>query len=979
MPSPHLTFLGWDRPILPAAAGHLVDHYTRNGTADLRGATVVLPGRRARRRVIELLIEAAAARSVTLIPPAVTTVGHVPGILHTPARPTVDEAVALRAWSRALRSTDPEAVRPVFPHLQPQASLREWDGLARVLRELHRTLAGEGHRFADVARLCRSGVLFDDSPRWEVLAAVQRRYLALLDGAGMADPFETRIAALEAGVRPFEGDIWLVAVAEIPAVTRRLLEASGATLHALVHAPAGLADQSPAPFDAWGLPVTEVWEGARVPVTDEVLRMVERPVDQADAAVDALADLEGRYTTEDVILGVHPEAEVVPYLQQRLAARGVGARTAAGIPLTRTAPALLLQATADYLDGHTYPALAALLRHPDTGSLLASAGLEVSGARAVDAADAYFREHLPHTMGGPIPAGRLKGADVPSLVRALDLEGPLRPFRGRRRLSAWMPVVMRFLQETYGQGELDRSRPEHRRLIEILLAIRSEALSLDPLPASLDEECTGAEAIRVLLSGLGGKALPPDPDPAAVELLEWLEVPLDDAPVLVLTGFNEGFLPESVTGHPFLPDSLCRLLGVLDNRRRMARDAYRLTCVLHSRERVRLIAGRRSAQGDPLRPSRLMFRTAPEELPRRVLHFLDEGEGPAEGTRLAALGLEPARTTSFAVPPEPVLELSPEQIPDKLSVTAFRSLLADEYRFVLEQVLELRRVDDQARELDALGFGSLAHGALQRFGQRAVTEPQTVDLTDADATAELLVTLLHEEVERQFGRSVLPAVLLQAAQLEERLKAFAGAQAKWAAEGWRIAAVECAPEGAGWPLDVDGTPLLVRGRIDRIDHNPATGAWAVLDYKTGSRASTPEETHRTGRAGARVWVDLQLPLYRHMLPSIVDADGARVVPPEAVSGARAYLGYILLPEDPAACGFILADWSDAELDGALERARGAVRTLRKGSFAYDASATRPGAEGQDPLRPLLLVGWQAGAGPEADPPGEAGASGEVQP
>ena len=45
-----------------------------------------------------------------------------------------------------------------------------------------------------------------------LLARVQKRYLALLHEAGMADPFEARLAALEEGIRRHDGDVWLVAV-----------------------------------------------------------------------------------------------------------------------------------------------------------------------------------------------------------------------------------------------------------------------------------------------------------------------------------------------------------------------------------------------------------------------------------------------------------------------------------------------------------------------------------------------------------------------------------------------------------------------------------------------------------------------------------------------------------------------------------------------------------------------------------------------
>ncbi len=1016
---PHLTFLGWDRPILPAAAAHLVDRYAQGGAADLRGAVVVLPGGRAGRRMVELLVEEAAARKLTLVPPEVVTVGAAPDLLHQPALPAADGMVARRAWSRALRATDPDALKVVFPHLEAGAPLREWDVLAELLAGMHRTLAGEGHRFSDVVRMNRTSALFDDSPRWDVLARVQKRYLALLHEAGMADPFEARLAALEEGIRRHEGDVWLVSVAELPAVTRRLLEASGATLHALIQAPAEMrardpaahdssagdpfaadtAASAPAPFDAWGLPVTEHWESARVPVSDEVLRMVERPVDQADAALSALEDLEGAYTTEDVVMGVHPQSEVVPYLQQRLAARGIGARYAAGTQLMRTPPATLLQAAADYLDGHTYPALAALLRHPDASALLRLGGVEVSGAEALDVADAYFGEHLPYRLEGQLPHGRERGGagssgggdgdprvappDFPSLVHALDSDAALGALRERKgekkekrrktRLSEWMTAVTRLLEGIYGAQELDRSKPDDRHLVDVLGEIRGAALALHRLPGILDDECSGAEALRAVLAGLEGEALPPDPDHTAVELLEWLEIPLDDAPVLVLTGFNEGFVPDSVNGHPFLPDSLCRLLGVLDNRRRLARDAYRLTCVLHSRERVRIIAGRSTAKGDPLRPSRLMFRTDPAALAPRVLRFLEGRDAASPGMDLAALGLEPAEESGFGTPPEPVIELAPHEIPTSLSVTAFTRLMDDAYRFVLEDVLGLGRVDDDAREMDAMVFGDVAHRALQRFGRMALADPPEVDEADEDAVAEVLVETLRKEVAGRFGRSALPAVQLQAAQLEERLRAFAARQAAWAAEGWRIRAVECKPAGAGWPLDVDGAPMLLKARIDRIDHNPITGEWAVLDYKTSTKRETPEEAHRTGRGDMTRWTNLQLPLYRHMLESVVDPGGGAVVPPDGPERGRVRLGYVVLPQDPAECGFLLAEWSDEEVATALDAARDAVRTLRRGRFSVDDAPTRPGDERWDALRPLLIKGWQAsGDADEGD--GDAGAA-----
>ncbi|HUF76433.1 MAG TPA: PD-(D/E)XK nuclease family protein [Longimicrobiales bacterium] len=962
-------FLGWSQPLLPLAAAHLVEHYAADGSVDLRRAMLVLPGGRARRRMVELLLDEADRRGLTLVPPASTTVGGLPDALHTSLAPVADDATSRRAWSLALRSVDRASLQAVFPRLPSAGQLGDWDEIARLLSELHESVAGEGHRFRDVAAICNSGMLFDDGPRWQTLALVQERYLRILDEVGLVDRYASRMAALASGVTPFERDLWLVSVVDLPAVTRRLIEASGAAVHALIHAPEGLDDAAGPAFEAFGLPRVDYWHDARVPVTDDsVLRVVESPADQADAVLDFLGELGGRYAAEDVVAAVHPESDVVPFLEQRLEARGVPPRYAAGTRLAHTGPLRLLEAVADYAEDRGFLALAALLRHPDAGPLIQPSPAFPdlpTRVEAIDAADRFFNEHLPHRLQGHLPRGQRRAARFPVVVRALERGGPLSRLEGRRRLSEWMPVVRDLLLAAYGEHTFDRSKPAHRHLLDVLGRVRTAAVSLATLPPRLDEPCSGSAAIQTLLLELRDDALPPDPRRGAVELLDWLEVPLDDAPVVMLTGFNEGLLPKSVSGHAFLPDALRSRLGLVDNRGRMARDAYRLTTVLHSKASVCLIAGRRTSQGDPLRPSRLMFRIPDEELAARVLTFFkSDGVAPIPPS-LASLGLTPGATSDFMVPPEPVLELTLEEVPTRFRVTEFKAILADPYRYVLERIYDLDSVDDGAREMDPMVFGSLVHDVLQRFGMMALESPPAVDVSDAGSVRGALLDLLEQLVAERFGDAALPAVALQVGQLEARLAAFADAQAAWSAQGWRIVAIERQPDGEGVPIEVDGEPVWLRGRIDRIDFNPSTGEWAVLDYKTSNKAETPEKAHQKGRGDQRQWVDLQLPLYRWLLKGIVDAEGRPVVDPVAVRQGRVKLGYVTLPKDTRDTKFLLANWTDDDLADAEQVARDAVAIVREARFEFDPAVTKPSWYGGDALEPLLARGWQA-AGVEDD-------------
>jgi EAL domain-containing protein (putative c-di-GMP-specific phosphodiesterase class I) len=49
-----------------------------------------------------------------------------------------------------------------------------------------------------------------------------------------------------------------------------------------------------------------------------------------------------------------------------------------------------------------------------------------------------------------------------------------------------------------------------------------------------------------------------------------------------------------------LPDGVRRVVGLEDSRRRHARDVMLMTAMLRSRAEVRLIAGRRNGEDDPL-------------------------------------------------------------------------------------------------------------------------------------------------------------------------------------------------------------------------------------------------------------------------------------------------------------------------------------------------------------------------------------------
>jgi ATP-dependent helicase/nuclease subunit B len=945
-------FAGWDTPLLHSAVALLADASGHPDQLHLGHLTVALPGARAGRRLRELLVAEAEERALRLVPPRITTMGALPELLYTPRAPLADDVTLRAAWVRALQRVPATVLEGLTGRVPPRDDLRAWMELARQVQALHATVAGAGLDFAAVAARCAAHT-FDDGERWQLLAATQRAWADELHRMGRADLHVERMAALQEQrlTAPLAGagQLWLVGVAEMPALVRRMLLALPAgVVEALVHAPPHMAPG----FDPLGCVDPAFWAAAHVPLADDQLVVVDRPAEQAGALLRIIAGLDGAYAADDVAVAV-PDPEVVPFLEERLGAAGVPCRYAGGRPLTLTPPATLLGVLADAA-AEAAPAWAALLRHPDAGAWVQHAARtwDAPGAGTLrnrelpdgwlTPLDRGMAQRIPARMPGtwPVPPGdglRSQGQDaVAALVEGVRRE-LLAPLQGRRPLGEWMPALLETLLAIYGIRELDRERPDQRALLGALTRIRDAAAALHRLPAGA-LECDAATAIRILIDDLRGVTLPPEPEEAAVELLGWLELHVDDSPVAIVTGASEPLFPESVNAHPFLPDSLRTHLGLEDNARRYARDAFHLTALLRSRERVCVVAGRRSAAGDPLRPSRLLLAVPGDALPRRVAGFYGAAGGtgqaqPAPGSSGAA----PAQDTAPAEPPPPAAPggflLPPDRDihldtpPEGISVTAFRQILESPYLFVLDRNVKLDVLDDSAREMDPLGFGGLAHQLLEEFGRSGActsSEPATVTAALDEA--------LDNQAYRRFGRSPQPAVKLQVEQLRARLHAFARWQAQHVADGWRIVAVECGTPGVGVPFDVDGVPIRLSGRIDRIDHHAGSGQWAVFDYKTGDSVATPDGAHRRGRGEEREWVDLQLPLYRHILPFVEDRHGARVFdgPP-----GEATLAYIALCADLDQVGALAADWSAEELASADECARECVRLIRRGGFTWE--------------------------------------------
>ncbi len=926
-------FLDNQQPAIPSAVRYLFQRYTaQGGGVDLQKVTVVVPASRAATRLRELCVTTAEQQDVEFWPPEIVTVGRLPELLYRPKLRLASTLVQNIAWANALKRMDSSIVRQVIPHV-PSGDDRpwrdaEWLEYGTMVCAQYRALAAEGLTFADVAdQTVRIGS-GDESRRWNALATIQETYLSLLDSAELWDRQTARVVAVRNQEVDTDSEIVLLGTVDVNRIVRQMIQQIPEQVTALIHAPDEWQDH----FDEFGCVVPEIWQSQRLQVPDQVIVHVNDPEEQAAAVGQILHTYDGEFAPQEISIGV-PDAQLVPFIQRCLSQRGVATLWSGGSAIGESSAYLLLAAVADYLETSSARATAALVRHPCVAEQVA--GRVNQPSDWIVRLDEAFQEHLPMRLSAdsadsidseilrqfshmlPKLLGEL--VDIPP-KNAGDAGRPqpsgreTEPHVHERPLPQWAAPIEAFLLACYSNRLFDRTVAADIAAYEAAVKVQQSLQEIASLPDSVAPTVTAAEAVRYVLADVESESLSDGAPPDAVELLGWLDLPLDDAPALIVTSFHERFVPQSITSDLFLPNSLREQLGIDDNRRRYARDAYALSTLLHSRKNVHIIVARRNVDGDPELPSRLLLAEADQRLADRCLRFFDDNAPRDSIFQSADAATEPpkdlAEVSRFSVPHPSSFEYAPIQ---RLSPTRFRDYIDCPYRFFLRHVLRLAPVEADLAQMDGRGFGNLMHRVLETFGRQVALR----DCSEDDTIFDFLSRQLDQQSKRQFGAAPSPAVRVQIETMRFRLKAFSQHQARRVSEGWRTIFVEETVE-----FVYPNTSMTIRGMVDRIDTNE-NGDWAVFDYKSGDQGSNPEQVHRKKKSE---WIDLQLPLYRHLAQELATRSEA------PKSSGTIQLGYVLLPSDLKKVGFHQADWSEADLESADARAMEIIRQIEDNVF-----------------------------------------------
>jgi len=871
-------FLGWDRPVTTEVREFLVP-VAPSDPVDLGNVLVVAPTRHAGRRLRAELARFCSDHNTALLSVQVVT----PGVLLDFAGSTgkeASESLATAIWAEVLQQADVSR-HPAFFAAVPSERDFAWAlQTAEMIEEVRASLADARLCIADVPDAC--GEHLQEPERWRDLESLETAYLEKLKAAGYADGLHARIARAAVPTLPVGTQRVVVACApDLSTLVTRALESLSARIpvDVLVHAPASLAGL----FDTWGGPIADKWNARRIdiPQPAKSVLLAGTPLSQAERVVEEVRT--SVYAPEDIALGV-PDRTVIAPLEEALGAAGISSFDPSDRWLREHALYRLLAAFESVVGDGSYEAVSMFLRHPDVLAHVCAEG-DVTPAALLADMDAYQNTFLPQSFDDF--ALRFEGIafrGCKGIRERFEEAGHAVEYIARLRATferePMTEAVRKCLQKIYVQRLLQSNVECDREFAEAAGQVDAVLHEFeDPGLQALGYD--NARLLTLLNRRLAVERIHKETARAVVDLEGWVELPWNNAPFLIVTGMNEGVVPGGRLADAFLPDSMRSLMGLRDDAARAARDAFIMQSCIEPRRRagqVRFIAGKTASSGDPLLPSRLLFRCTDRQLPGRAERLF--GSVAPERENIAS---------SISFPLDPATAKEERELPRSMSVTTFRQYLACPLRFYLSQIVGMAAMGDDKDGPDALDFGSMMHDVLEAMGRdRALWGG-----TDAEKLRRVLEEMAEQWMTERFGltRTLAVSVALNAAK--QRLGAAAAVQVDLVRDGWEIIEAERKIETV-----IAGMP--VRGKIDRVDRHRETGAVRIIDYKTSDSAVTPRDAHlkrasddtdgymRVDTDGKSMrWVDLQLPLYDTLrmtwMPDMQDCVPAYFNLPKAVT------------------------------------------------------------------------------------------------
>ena len=731
-----------------------------------------------------------------------------------PRRHTVDGALVLDEWTHLFQPNsfdDPKSLLSVLGQLQ----------------DIWRILAGHGLLIKDVFERCGDVLeseIGDEKVRWQELAELEKEFFAELEKSGLTHPSKVVQIAKEtpAALSDEILEVVLPALADPIRVLEDVLKyqmSIGKNITVLMH-----VDRSEDwRFDEFGRPQTKCWINENRPnlhiLTDsDIIRntnssalaealAADYPPVSSDCELPALGLCDGSLFTG--IAGVFLSKGYVVHNPERHL-------------LARSSLGNMIQCLISMYGNEDLPwkEFVSFFRSDD---VLTRLEFDLSTRKnvlyGVDIAqNTYVPNEIPakFKFSADDELGEIDKSYLADFFEAgRKVEDVLVNATRERGIAGYIRFVLKWVYELRVKSNGVNEKEFYAAVDSVreFLSALERAFVLFPRMSLSEQKVIARRELEIACFSL-------EPDnPHSIRTEGWLELVWSSAERIALAGFHEGKVPDSVVGHPFMPDKLRKALGLVSNDDRLARDTWLFSELLHSHAQhaVHAYIARTNDVGDICRSSRLLYLCGDERLPGRIKYLYDD---------------IPNISASYVRKVDKPLKLKNEYTPpEQYSPSSIDAYIKCPFTYFLKKAMKMQPYNDK-HELGADDFGTLVHMALRKYAEIQIKRGDN-QLTDADDIRKVFTDIIFPEIRRKYYNMPLN-IELQLQSLEGRILAFADIQAEWARNGWRIRMVE---KAVSEEIEINGLSLNVKGFIDRVDENIDSKKWSVIDYKTWNKNS----------------------------------------------------------------------------------------------------------------------------------------------
>jgi ATP-dependent helicase/nuclease subunit B len=833
-------YLGWDQPFLWSIVSWLSEKPLKS-PYDFRGILLVLPSKRAGRRLLELLAGKSEESGNILIPPQIILVHDLGSLLSnkkniSPSERNLIWNEVLSSHSTLLKEFYSTSDDSVTKHLSPQ--------LVQYLDRLRTQLGSYLIRPQEII----SNPVYDASEnqvrQWEVIGKLFSAFEDTLDRLSLTDEVHSSARLLNQDSNTITeeySEIILLGCTNLTPLQKRSLQNLNAEQLSIVLFAPEVHEKG---FTHIGELVPEYWSKiSSERLSPEVLLFADSPIELSEKLADASEKAsQEKVPLSHITLGML-EPDLIAPTMYALERKGLSGSA----PGTRHAKDSLLGSwllSISQIWAYGDEATAHFLKHPLTTILLnrkrKSEAEAFSKGCISRAADILFIETL-HSSLSTLEKLPPKVQNDLLFVKEYLLENNLSKKSGKQTLAEFCASMQALLLHLFDEDESKNNFKDvpGTEINEILTILESYASFSEIFTSPI----TSKDFYFLLKDRLFKTELPPIED-EGVELLGWFELLFDDSSVKIISGCNEEYLPEKLALDPLLPNPLRQTLALETNEYLHARDNYQMTCILESTPQVTLIASRKSSQGERLKLSRLVI-PQDDDLFCEVLN---------------QYYLVTKSTTSNAHKSELPQSFIPPSTPYKnfplrhLSASAIKKYLRCPYEFYLTTILRAQHYDFFAREISPPMLGTLIHECSKYVGEytRNLTTGSENEIRNA------IHEFITRETRSRFGLHPSVSITLQIENIKRKLSLFS----KWAQEtsqdGWRNIACESKLASEASITLSNNEQIPFTGIIDRIDFHKGTNTLRIIDIKTSDTPYTFKECLKKD-----TWIDPQLPLYAY--------------------------------------------------------------------------------------------------------------------